>query len=137
MPESHTTTFFRLCRLSGGISMKILLLDDTRKRRNELVNAMQKKHYEVEACYSSNHFMQLIDKQKVNLVLLDMDSWNKGKAIFSRYGIAKKLETLPILFYNASMNFSILHDRPRHGKDRILFKPTEVGAIVANILDIR
>jgi len=66
-----------------------------------------------------------------------MESWNKGKAIFSRFGIAKKLETLPILFYNASMNFSILHDRPRHGKDRILFKPTEVNAIVENILDIR
>jgi len=117
--------------------MKILLLDDTRKRRNELVDAMQKKHYEVEACYSSNNFMQAIDKQKVNLVLIDMDSWNKSKAIFSRFGIAKKLETLPILFYNASMNFSILHDRPRHGKDRILFKPTEVDAIVANILEIR
>jgi hypothetical protein len=81
--------------------------------------------------------MQPIDKQKINLILIDMDSWNKGKAVYSRFGIAKKLESLPILFYNASMNFSILHDRPRHGKDRILFKPTEVDAIVANILEIR
>jgi DNA-binding response OmpR family regulator len=107
------------------------------EKEDRIVDAMQKKHFEVEACYSSNNFMQTIDKQKVNLVLLDMDSWNKSKAIFSRFSIAKKLETLPILFYNASMNFSILHDRPRHGKDRILFKPTEVDAIVANILEIR
>jgi DNA-binding NtrC family response regulator len=117
--------------------MKILILDDTRKRRNELVEAVQKKQYEAIACYSSNDFMQAIEKQKINLVLLDMDSWIKSKAIFYRFGIAKRLESIPILFYNASMNFSILHDRPRHGKDRILFKPTEVDAIVANILDIR
>lgn len=117
--------------------MKILLLDDTRKRRNELAEAIGKKHFELIACYSANEFMQSIEKQKVNIVLLDMDSWTKNRAIFLRFGVAKRLETLPILFYNASMNFSILHDRPRHGKDRILFKPTEVDAIVANILEIR
>jgi DNA-binding NtrC family response regulator len=117
--------------------MKILILDGTRKRRHDLVEAMQKKQYETLACHSSNEFMQHIDKQKISLVLLDMDSWAKSKAIFSRFGIAKRLETIPILFYNASMNFSILPDRPRHGKDRILFKPTEADAIVANILDIR
>ncbi|MBN1127523.1 MAG: hypothetical protein JXA71_00950 [Chitinispirillaceae bacterium] len=117
--------------------MKILLLDDTRKRRTGLVEAMQKKHYEPVACFSTNDFMQAVEKQKVSLVLLDMDSWNKGLPIYTYFKIAKKLETLPILFYNASMNFSILHDRPRHGKDRILFKPTEVDAIVANILEIR
>jgi DNA-binding NtrC family response regulator len=117
--------------------MKILLLDDTRKRRNQLIEAMQNKRYEPVACYSSNDFMQAIEKHKFNLVLIDMDSWNKGLPLYSYLGIAKKLEILPILFYNASMNFSILHDRPRHGKDRILFKPTEVDAIVANILEIR
>jgi DNA-binding NtrC family response regulator len=137
MREFLDIEYSYLLVFSGGISMKILLLDDTRKRRKELVDAMQKKHYEVEACYSSSSFMQLIDKQKINLILIDMDSWNKGKGVYSRFGIAKKLESLPILFYNASMNFSILHDRPRHGKDRILFKPTEVDAIVANILEIR
>jgi DNA-binding response OmpR family regulator len=117
--------------------MKILLLDDTRKRRKQLVEAMQKKSYEHIACFTSSDFIQAIDNKKVSLVLLDMDSWNKGLAIYNYFKIAKKLETLPILFYNASMNFSILHDRPRLGKDRILFKPTEADAIVANILEIR
>ncbi|MBN2037416.1 MAG: response regulator [Chitinispirillaceae bacterium] len=117
--------------------MKILLLDDTRKRRNKLVEVLQKKKYDVIPCYSSNDFMQSIEKQKVGMVLLNLDSWRKGAAIYNCFGIAKKLENLPILFYNASMDFSILHDRPRHGKDRILFKPTEVDAIVANILDNR
>jgi DNA-binding NtrC family response regulator len=115
--------------------MKILLLDDTRKRRNQLVEVLQKKKYDVIACYSSNSFMQSIEKQKINLILLNLDSWQKGAAMYTYFGIAKRLENLPILFYNASMDFSILHDRPRHGKDRILFKPTEVDAIVANILD--
>jgi DNA-binding NtrC family response regulator len=117
--------------------MKIVILDDTRKRRNELADALQKKRYEVTACYSSNEFIGSIEKQKFDAVLLDMESWNRGKAIYNYIGLAKRLENLPIVFYNAGMNFSILNDRPRHGKDRILFKPTETEAIVNSLQDNR
>jgi len=117
--------------------MKILLLDDYRVRRNGLVEALQKKRYEVAACYSSNEFITLLEKQKFDLLLLDLESWNRGKSIYNQFAIAKKLENLPILFYNANMNFSMLNDRARHQKDRILFRPTEVEAIIASLLENR
>jgi DNA-binding NtrC family response regulator len=117
--------------------MKILLLDDYRTRRNGLVDALQKKRYEVTACYSSNDFITAIDKHKFDVLLLDMESWYRGKSIYLQFGVAKKLESLPILFYNANVNFSMLNDRARHQKDRILFKPTEVDAIVAGLQENR
>jgi DNA-binding response OmpR family regulator len=117
--------------------MKIIILDDTRQRRNQIVDTLQKKRFEVTACFSSNDFISAIEKQKFDLVLLDMDSWNRGKSIYNYFGMPKRLENLPILFYNASMNFSILNDRPRHGKDRILFKPTEAEAVINGLQENR
>lgn len=117
--------------------MKILLLDDFRTRRNSLVDALQKKKYEVTACYGSNEFISSLEKQKFDVLLLDMESWNRGKSIYNQFALSKKLENLPILFYNANMNFSMLNDRARHQKDRILFKPTEVEAIVASLQENR
>jgi len=117
--------------------MKILLLDDTRPRRNELVDALQKKRYEVTACYSTNDFMNAVEKHKADAILLDMESWYRGSAVYNFFGIAKRLESTPIVFYNANMNFSILNDRPRHAKDRILFKPSEADAILGSLQDNR
>jgi DNA-binding NtrC family response regulator len=117
--------------------MKILLLDDFRTRRNALVEALQKKKYETTACYASNEFIVAIEKHKFDLLLLDLESWNRGKSIYNQFAMAKKLENLPILFYNANMNFSMLNDRARHQKDRILFKPTEVDAIMTSLLENR
>jgi DNA-binding NtrC family response regulator len=117
--------------------MKILLLDDFRTRRNGLVDALQKKRYEVTACYGSNDFISSLEKQKFDILFLDMESWNRGKSIYNQFAIAKKLENLPIIFYNSNMNFSMLNDRARHQKDRILFKPTEVEAIVASLQENR
>lgn len=117
--------------------MKILLLDDFRTRRNSLVEALQKKKHEVTSCYGSNEFISSLEKSKFEILLLDMESWNRGKSIYNQFAIAKKLENLPILFYNANMHFSMLTDRARHQKDRILFKPTEVEAIVTGLQENR
>ena len=113
--------------------MKVVILDDTRKRRSELVDFLHKKRAEVTALYGSNEFIDAIDKNKFDLLLLDMESWIRGKSVYSRFGISKRLEALPIVFYNAPANFSVLQERPRHPKDRILPKPTEVETIIAII----
>jgi DNA-binding NtrC family response regulator len=117
--------------------MKILLLDDTKPRRNQLVDALQKKRYEVTSCYGTNDFVNAVEKHKADMILLDMESWYRGRAIYDYLNLAKRLENLPILFYNAHMNFSILNNRPRHAKDRILFKPSEVDAILGSLQENR
>ncbi len=117
--------------------MKILILDDTRNRRNQLADALQKKRFEITACYASNDFITIIEKNKFDMLLLDMESWNRGKSIYNYFGIARRLEKLPIVFYNAAANSSALNDRPRHAKDRFLFKPTEADAVIAALQENR
>jgi PleD family two-component response regulator len=118
--------------------MKMIILDDTRNRRNALVNALQKKRIDAAAFYSSNDFITAVEKNKFDLLLLDMESWNRGKAVYNYFRIAKRLlEKLPILFYNADAAFSVLNDRPRHAKDRILCKPTETETVMASLQENR
>jgi DNA-binding response OmpR family regulator len=117
--------------------MKVIVLDDTRQRQRGLVDALHKKRVEVTGYYGSNDFINAVEKNKFDFLLLDMESWNRGKSIYSRFRIAKRIEIMPIVFYNAPENFSVLPDRPRHPKDRILFKPTEAEAVVASLLDNR
>ena len=117
--------------------MKVVIFDDTRKRRSELTDTLHKKRIEVTSFYGSNDFIDVLEKNKSDFLLLDMESWSRGKSIYNRFGIAKKLETIPIIFYNAPANFTVLNERSRHPKDRILFKQTEVAAVVASLQEIR
>lgn len=117
--------------------MKIIVLDDSRSRRKQVAEMLQKKRHEVTSCYASNEFIAALDKNSSEMVMLDLESWNRGGAIYTYFKIPQKLENLPILFYNAPSNFSILKDRPRHPRDRILFKPTDVETIANNLPDNR
>jgi DNA-binding NtrC family response regulator len=117
--------------------MKIIILDDWRTRRNELADKLRKKRDEVIPLYGSSEFIETVEKGKGDFLLLDLESWNRGKSIYNRFGIAKKLENIPVIFYNAHTNFSGLDARPRHSKDRILPKPTETDAVLAGLQEAR
>jgi DNA-binding response OmpR family regulator len=117
--------------------MKIVILDDWKMRRNEMVEKLRKKRDEVTALYGSNDFIDTLEKSKCDVLLLDLESWNRGKPIYDRFGTAKKFETIPVIFYNAPSKFSALDNRTRHSKDRVLEKPTEIDAVVASLQEIR
>jgi DNA-binding response OmpR family regulator len=117
--------------------MKILILDDWRTRRNELTDKLRKKRDEITALCSSNDLVDTVDKVKYDIALLDLESWNRGKPIYNRFGTAKKLEKTPIIFYNAPSNFTALDNRHNHSKDRVLPKPTETDAVIAGLQEAR
>ncbi len=115
--------------------MKILLLDDTQKRKAQLKDAIQKQH-EIIDCTSSNELMTAIESVKPNLFLLDMGTWKKGKAIYNYFHIGKKLENVPVILYNAEEDAYFITDRARHEKDRILSNPTEIETIIDTVQQI-
>ncbi|MBN1600034.1 MAG: response regulator [Chitinispirillaceae bacterium] len=110
--------------------MKVLLLDDARARRNHIKDAVSRLYHEVTDCYSSNDFISVIQESNYDIILLDMDTWRKGRSIYNYFRIGKKLENLPILLYNADEDTYFIQDRARHEKDRVLSKPSEVDAII-------
>lgn len=110
--------------------MKIVVMDDTRKRREQIKEAISVHCKDVFDCYSSNDFVASIEESAPDLILLDMETWRKGKSIYNYLKLGKKLENIPIILYNAEEDTYFIQDRTRHDKDRVLSKPTEVESIV-------
>lgn len=112
--------------------MNILLMDDTRKRRNQIVELLTKQHTVVD-CYSSNKFLQEIEKDTFDMVVMDMDTWKKGSSIYHYLRVGKLLEKVPVLLYNTDEETPYLPDRTRHENDRILPKPFEIESLVESV----
>jgi len=109
--------------------MDIIVLDGLKTRRNELTAILEKGRHKVVSCSSSNDFMTAVASTTNAHVCVDVDSWHQGRAMYSYFQIGKKLEGVPVVFYNAPQNFTALADRQRNEKDYVLTKPTDVEAI--------
>jgi DNA-binding NtrC family response regulator len=110
--------------------MKIVVLDDTHSRREKIKDSVTKLHHDVFDCFSSNDLISSIEESAPDLLLLDMESWKKGRSIYNYLKIGKKLENTPVILYNAEEDTYFIQDRARHEKDRVLSKPTEVDNII-------
>lgn len=109
--------------------MNILLMDDTKKRRNQIKDLLARRHSVVDCC-TSNAFIEEVYKEGYDLLMLDMDTWKKGSPIYHYFRIGKLLEKLPVLLYNTNDDTVYLPDRVRHENDRILPKPFEIESLV-------
>jgi DNA-binding response OmpR family regulator len=113
--------------------MKILVMDDTRKRRNQIKEEIVKKGHEVTECFTSNEFMNRIGENKAELILLDADTWKKGKSIYNYFRIAKKMENIPVVFYNSEDDNMAIPERSGNERDLVLSKPTEIEAVLDRV----
>lgn len=112
--------------------MNVLLMDDTRKRRSQIIELVSKQHTVTE-CFTSNDFIDHIENGNFDLVMLDMDTWTKGTSIYHYLKIGKKLEKWPVTLYNSDDDTPYLPDRTRHENDRILPKPFEIESLVESM----
>lgn len=112
--------------------MNVLLMDDTRKRRNQIKDLLAKQH-KVTDCFSSNDFINHIENGSFDTVVLDMDTWVKGASIYQYFKMSKKLEKWPVVLYNTEDDTPYLSDRTRHENDRILPKPFEIESLVESV----
>jgi len=112
--------------------MNILLMDDTKKRRNQIRDLLARQHSIVDCC-TSNDFIVEAQKEGYDMLMLDMDTWKKGSSIYHYFRIGKLLEKLPVLLYNTDDDTPCLSDRARHENDRILPKPFEIESLVESV----
>ena len=113
--------------------MNILVMDELRSRRSQIQEAFAKGKYKVRTCCGSNDFINLIEDSTWDMILLDVESWNHGKSIYYYFEIGKKLENVPILFYNTSEKFAGIANRSPNDRDHVLQKPTEVATILSMV----
>ena len=112
--------------------MKVLLMDDVRKRRHQIKDLLTKQHTVAE-CFTSNDFIEQVQTENYDMVMLDMDTWKKGSSIYHYFRIGKHLEKLPVVLYNTEEDAPYLPDRARHENDRILPKPFEIESLVESV----
>ena len=111
--------------------MNLVLLDESKKRKQQLETLLQERGYAVKACSGSNEFIDLIEKAKPDRVLIDFEAWKHGRAIYSYFKIAKRIEHIPITFYNAPEKFAGIPERLQNQNDKIIKRQTSVEAIVS------
>jgi DNA-binding response OmpR family regulator len=111
--------------------MQILLLDESKKRRTQIAELLQKKKHTIRQCAASNDFMSVIEDSAPDRIILDGDTWRKGRAIYAYFNFGKKLENIPIVFYNVKEGAVTITGRESNAKDRILAGITEANDIVS------
>jgi hypothetical protein len=113
------------------VGVKIVVMDESRRRAVQIAEQLQRSKHDVTCFTMSNDFMAAIGRSPLpHRVALDMETWRNGRSIYSYFGVARKLEDVPMVFYNAPEDFVLLQDRPRHNKDEILPGPPVVEAVV-------
>ncbi|MFP4162697.1 MAG: hypothetical protein ACLFQB_03010 [Chitinispirillaceae bacterium] len=110
--------------------MKVLVLDDGHKRVAQMLEEMEKKNIEAVDCSTSNCFLDSLNTSQFDSLLMNVETWEKGRSIYEYFGINQKLENTPIVFYNADETFSSLNNRTPHDRDQVLYKPSDVDSVV-------
>jgi DNA-binding NtrC family response regulator len=111
--------------------MEVLILDDVKSRKVKLAETLEKRRYKVIQCGTSNDFLSAVSAASLpGLILLDFDTWHRGRSVYSHFQAGKKIEHIPVVFYNAPPTFVALNDRSRNEKDFVLQKPSEIDAVV-------
>lgn len=113
--------------------MDIVVLDDLKSRKTKLAEILEKHRYKVVQCGTCNDFLACVNASPPGVILIDFDTWHRGRSMYSYFQIGKKIEHVPVVFYNAPPNFVTLPDRGRHEKDYVLPKPSEVETVVEAI----
>lgn len=114
--------------------MNILVVDETRTRADELVRLIEKKDFKVVRCDGTSQFLDCLGKKGSRVIALDVESWQKGRAIYDYFDVAHRfLADTPIVFYNAPDDFSGLRDRARLEKDVVLPSSATVETVAESL----
>lgn len=111
--------------------MQVLVLDEFRQRGSQIAEKVASgSGAQVVACQITNEFMTALGQGNTEKVIVDVPTWNSGRAIYTYFGVAARLETVPVVFYNAPEGFETLAGRPRHNLDRVLSASCDSEAVV-------
>jgi len=110
--------------------MKIAIMDEVKTRKNQISEALEKGKHKVILCSTSNEFIATMAEPSVQCLCLDYETWHHGRSMYGYLKIPKKIENIPIVFYNAPVHFTALPNRAKHERDQILPKPSEPNAII-------
>ncbi len=111
--------------------MNFLVLDDLKKRRSVLADALQKKRHSAVTCVISQDFINAVDGPLPDKILIEMKTWLQGKSVYNYFNILPKLENIPIVLYNTTDTHASIVGRTPNEKDRILPEGIKLDEIIS------
>jgi len=114
--------------------MQVVILDEFRQRGAQIAEGLG-SGCKVSNCQLSNDFLTQLNGAAPDKVIIDLPTWNSGRALYNYFEVSRKLETIPVVVYNAPENFETLPGRPRHNRDKVLPKPADVASVVEATLN--
>jgi len=113
--------------------MKIFIVDDFKKRADSLSVMLQAKKHTITCCTSSNSFMDEMQKAKPDRIIMDIESWKKGRAIYSYLSFDRQLDDIPVTFYNSADENAAIANRQSNPADVVIVKPVNPEAIAESV----
>lgn len=113
--------------------MKIVVLDESKKRKEQITDLLEEKGHDVLLCSASGEFMEMIETATPDKILLDIESWHHGRALYTYFKFSKRIEDTPITFYNTPENFTAIPDRDPNPGDKIYTKHTDIEEVISDI----
>jgi len=119
--------------MKENADMKIIVMDEARKKNMQICEILQRKKHTVVSCMNSASFLDALEESMPDRVVLNVETWQRGRAMFKYFDIPKKLGPVPIVFYNVPENFVNINLREKNEADRVIQNPAEPEAIAAAI----
>ncbi|MDG5813573.1 hypothetical protein QA601_00635 [Chitinispirillales bacterium ANBcel5] len=116
--------------------MKILLLENTRKRSEQIMEQLKDKNVEVRSCVTSNDFLETISETSFDKIVLNVEFWEKGRSMYSYFNACEKFEETPVVFYNADEEFVTICNRPKNIRDQVIHKPVNIEELVNAVMQV-
>jgi len=109
--------------------MKVLVLDDKNKKNGKINDLFDRKQIDGQLCSTSNEFLNAVESSKFDTLFINADTWCKGRAIYDYFQISKKIESKPVVFYNAEEKFAGISGRKSIDQDKIYYKPVDLETV--------
>ena len=113
--------------------MKIVILDETKKRKNAMAELLEEKGCDVVRCSASGEFMETIDSSTPDKIFIDVESWKNGRALYTYFKFGRKLCESPITFYNAPEIFNGIAERNPNQGDKVYKRYTDLAEVLGGL----
>ncbi len=113
---------------------KICIVEDNESINELVVYALQAQNYEVFGFESSKGFWELVCKERIDLIILDvMLPEEDGISILKKIRSDKKLENIPVIMLTAKSSEVDILKGFNYGADDYIVKPFSVLELVARV----
>jgi len=116
--------------------MKILLVNEKAIELESINKHLIEKGHEVESCPGGTALLEIPEEVKYDLVILDRDTWNHGRAIYRYFEKEDCFSQYPVLNLTSHKMEETRITRDKNAKEAFTSKPLNFADMDAKIAEL-